>query len=54
MAHTLKLNIYVLEIKKRGERTPLTWQEFYKNIYGIEETRETTKTDSTQCLKMLY
>lgn len=53
MAHTLKLNIYVLEIKKRGERTPLTWQEFYKNIYGIEETRETTK-DSTQCLKMLY
>lgn len=43
MAHTLKLNIYVLEIKKRGERTPLTWQEFYKNIYGIEETRETTK-----------
>ena len=43
MAHTLKLNIYVLEIKKRGERTSLTWQEFYKNIYGIEETRETTK-----------
>ena len=54
MAHTLKLNIYVLEIKKRGERTPLTWQEFYKIFMELRKLEKLLKTDSTQCLKMLY
>lgn len=43
MAHTLKLNIYILEIKEKGKRISLTWREFFKNVYGIEEARETTK-----------
>lgn len=43
MAHTLKLNIYILEIKEKGKRISLTWREFFKNVYGTEEARETTK-----------
>ena len=34
MAHTLKLNIYTLELKKSGSRTLLTWNEFFKQVFG--------------------
>lgn len=43
MSHRLKLNVYILELKKVGQSKYSTWQDFYNNTYGIDFSDEKIK-----------
>jgi hypothetical protein len=43
MAHTLKLNIFIIELRRKREKNLLEWKEFYKNTFENTESGEISK-----------